>query len=219
MTKCTDFDEILRRGGREERAALEAHAATCEGCRVQLELDLAISAAAPALHREWDSPALWPRIREAIAAEPRRAPWWSLDGIGELFAVNWRPAVVTAAVAVLAVVGTWYAMRRVEPPVQVNIPAQRERLFTEQALREAEAAESAYVQSIEKLASLAEGRLARADSPLMISYREKLLVLNAAIHELRQQAESNRFNAHLRTELSSLYREKQRTLELVLQEN
>lgn len=216
MITCKNFDEILRRGSSEELAALETHAMTCAGCRVQLELDRAISAAAPSLHKEWDSPSLWPRIQEAIAAQSMSEAWWSFGRIRELFAVNWRPAMVTAAVAVLAVVGTWVAMRVPDKGVPQVIDR---RLLTEQALRDTEAAEAAYVQSIERLASLAESRLARADSPLLISYREKLIVLDAAISELRQQSEANRFNAHLRTELSSLYHEKQKTLHLVLQEN
>jgi hypothetical protein len=55
-------------------------------------------------------------------------------------------------------------------------------------------------------------------SPLLLSYREKLMLIDAAIGECRAQVEKNRFNAHLRRELLSIYQEKQRTLEQVLEE-
>jgi hypothetical protein len=53
----------------------------------------------------------------------------------------------------------------------------------------------------------------------MMSYREKLLLLDSAIAECRAQIERNRFNARLRQELLSLYQEKQRTLQQVMKED
>jgi hypothetical protein len=91
-------------------------------------------------------------------------------------------------------------------------------LLTERALRDVEGAETAYTQSIDALAKLAGARLEDPASPLLSSYREKLVVLDAAIAECRAQIARNRFNAHLRRELLSIYREKQRTLEQVLGE-
>lgn len=219
MTNCKYFDDILRRGQPDEIAALEAHAASCDPCRLQLDLDRSISAAAPSLHREWDSPSLWPRICEALATQSSNRPWWSLDRLRDLFSFNLRPALATVAVALLAVAGTWYFLRHNGPKGPGPDPQAQQRLLTEQALRDAESAETIYLQSIDRLAALAEPRLRKTDSSLMVSYREKLLVLDSAINELRLQADANRFNAHLRTELTSLYREKQHTLQQVLQEN
>jgi len=53
---------------------------------------------------------------------------------------------------------------------------------------------------------------------LLASYREKLLVLDSAISNLREQAGMNPSNAHLRRQLLAMYQEKQQTLEDVLEE-
>ena len=66
---------------------------------------------------------------------------------------------------------------------------------------------------------MAEPRVQEADSPLMMSYREKLLLLDGAIAECRARIDRNRFNARLRRELLSLYREKERTLQQVMKED
>ena len=52
----------------------------------------------------------------------------------------------------------------------------------------------------------------------MVSYREKLLLLDAAIAECRANIEQNRWNAHLRQELLEIYQQKQRTLQDVVRE-
>jgi hypothetical protein len=51
----------------------------------------------------------------------------------------------------------------------------------------------------------------------MASYREKLLVLDSAIADLRVQAGENPSNAHLRYQLLAMYQEKQQTLRDVLE--
>ncbi len=61
------------------------HLKNCPACRSELRLWNEISSAAGALHEDWASPELWPRIKSAIAAEPRPRPvWWS----------DWKVAVV-----------------------------------------------------------------------------------------------------------------------------
>ena len=81
-----------------------------------------------------------------------------------------------------------------------------------------ESSEAEYVASIEKLAAVARPLLDDPRSPLVASYREKLQLLDAAIVECRGAIERNRFNAHLRRELLSIYQEKQRTLSALLEE-
>jgi len=85
-------------------------------------------------------------------------------------------------------------------------------------LKEIEAAEQAYMLSIEKLSKLSPFQPINAESPLLASYHEKLLIIDAAIAECRTNIEINRFNAHLRKELLSMYREKQNTLQELLKE-
>jgi hypothetical protein len=90
-------------------------------------------------------------------------------------------------------------------------------LLTEQALREVEQSEAAYRASIDKLSRLAEPKLNTSGTPLAVASREKLLVLDSEISEVRSTMQSNRFNARLQTELAALYRQKQDTLKEILQ--
>jgi hypothetical protein len=91
-------------------------------------------------------------------------------------------------------------------------------LLKSQALTEVENAESAYVRAIDKLATEAQPQLDNPATPLMANYREKLLLLDSAIDDLRALTGQNSSNAHLRYELLAMYQEKQRTLEEVLGE-
>jgi hypothetical protein len=89
--------------------------------------------------------------------------------------------------------------------------------LTEQALQDVQVSEAAYVRSIDRLAKIAEPVLDQSPSPLIANYREKLTVLDAAIADLKDNLARNRLNARLSTELVSLYQEKQKTLQEVLQ--
>jgi len=89
--------------------------------------------------------------------------------------------------------------------------------LTEQALQDVQVSEAAYVRSIDRLARIARPVLDQSPSPLVANYREKLTVLDAAIADLKDNLERNRLNARLSLELVSLYQEKQKTLQEVLQ--
>jgi hypothetical protein len=210
---CRDFDSALRDGDRE---SARAHAADCPACRERLADWEAISAAAAGLRRDDEPPELWPRIREALILEAERqpapSPWWRTPLV-------LRAAAVSLAV-LLAVPTAWLVLRSLEPAGYVESrQALERRLLTEQALDDVETAEAAYVRSIEALASLVEPTIARPSSPLLVSYRERLLVLDNAITVLQDEVDRNRFNAHLRQELLSVYREKEITLRAILEES
>lgn len=237
---CKDLDRILEQHLHAEMAALETHAAACEACREQLALDREISATAMQMQRTWESPELWPRIRERLAAEPRpAAAGWNLGSLLSGLGLNWQVAAATAVLALMAVSSYWLMFKTdtgstpaphmvskgTEPqpappnptPVVVDRDPQQ-RLLTEEALKEVERAEATYVQSIDRLSALAAQKLAQGNTPLLMNYREKLLVLDSAIAECRAQLEQNSFNAHLRRELLAIYQMKQATLTEVLQE-
>jgi hypothetical protein len=208
---CADLEAALRGDDEPLVLAFRRHAETCAACREELALWEAISAAAPWLRKDWPSPGLAERIRADLRV-PGRA--------------RWRPSatvllpLAAAACLVLAFFG-WRLSPSPDRPV-VSVPSidpAARRLLTEQALDDVERAQDAYVQAIASLQKLADPRLADPDSAVVAAYREKLLVLDAAIDECRAQAERNRFNAHLRLELLSIYQEKQRTLESLLRED
>ena len=81
-----------------------------------------------------------------------------------------------------------------------------------------ERAQAAYEQAIDKLAADAKPQLENPATPLQANYREKLLVLDSAINDLRAQAGMNPSNAHLRQQLLAMYQEKQQTLQDILEE-
>jgi RNA polymerase sigma-70 factor, ECF subfamily len=190
--QCSDLDRALQFP--ELLPDARAHAETCERCRAQLYLWSEISRLAPELHREWDSPSLWPRIRaDLAAAAPRRRP-----------VPAWRWVMATAAALVLAILLSqpWH-----------HRPAASRELLTEEALHEVQQAEAAYAQSIDKLYAVAGPGLVRSPAPLAAAYREKLTVLDSAIADLKATINTNRYNAYLQTQLASLYQEKQKTLQ------
>jgi hypothetical protein len=216
---CQQFDEILERQAPAELAALEEHARGCAACAGQLRLEREITAAAPGLRRAWESPALWTRIERGLRSEMRAQQTRRGTGMPPL-GMYWQRAVAAALLLAVSAGATWVALNRaavtdLDPQVSIS---DKQGLIQDETLREVEAAEAAYVKAIDKLAQQAEPRLTQSPSPIFTNYREKLLVLDSAIAELRAQSERNRFNAHLRLELLSLYKDKQQTLRQVIEE-
>lgn len=219
--ECGDLERAL--AVPELMMEARAHMKECAACRREYRLWLEISEHASALHQEWDSATLWPRIRQALAAEPRPRPaWWA----------DWRTWACAAAIllASLLLIGPRWERPPVTrsanrpPAVAVRVsdagartqPATDHEFLTEEALREAEKNEAAYLDSIAKLRALAEPRLTNPDSARAVNDHEKILLLDSAISDVRGTLDGNRFNAQLQTELASLYREKRQTLEDVL---
>src|SRR5581483_10496138 len=126
------------------------HARTCAACRKALWIWGEMSNVAPKLREEWETPELWPKIREYLAAQqratkPRKFDWRILAGIAAAL-------ILTVSILVIG------------PFRQSSNPAQsRDADFlTEQALKEVEQNEAAYRASIDKLSKLAAPRLKTA---------------------------------------------------------
>ena len=225
--ECKDLERILRDEKPEELKALAAHAETCAACREELELWREMSVAGGGMQRQWESPLLWPSIRRALQKEAQaraRRGWWRAIFPAWTPSPAWQMAV--AALVLVALSGaSVLLLRHVEPKSPIDTATinriqeeKQQRLLTEQALKDIEIAEADYIQKIDRLAQLATPTLEKSSSPLLASYREKLVVLDAAIAELRATADQNRFNAHLRVELLNMYQEKQKTLQAVMSE-
>jgi len=219
---CLWFEWASRRGRVRAAEAWEAHAEGCSDCRERLTRQQEISRAAPALRKTWETPSLWPRIEKALAAEARRPSAAAVES-GEpprrQPRLVWLPLAAGAALFLIATVGLQVfrgSLGERELLTARNLP--REPLLTEATLAEVENSERTYVRAIEDLSRLAEPHLKNSDSALLVNYREKLLLLDSAIGDLRAQLEQNRFNTHLRRELLTVYQEKQRTLEQVVKE-
>ncbi|HKD10809.1 MAG TPA: hypothetical protein VKE50_01995 [Thermoanaerobaculia bacterium] len=214
MSQCRRFEEWLDRGTENGFAELETHAAACGPCREELELWNRISQAAPSLRKRWESPGLWVRIEKSIH-ESRRADEASR---GRKESRAWWPLLAAAALFLVAMIGLRVFRPSLGERELLTSRSFSKPLLTEDALSDVEKSEERYVASIERLSRLAEPKLRQPSTPLLISYREKLLLLDTAIAELRSQLDQNRFNTHLRKELLAAYQEKQHTLEQVVKE-
>jgi len=212
---CDDRDRIFLDGSPEEWAALEQHANTCAVCDEELRAWKQVSAAAEEMRDYQESPALWARIESSLREQqavpaPRKSYWSSLD-FWRRISPAWQSALVGAVVVALAISSGYLYTHRVVPPVDHG-----NTLLKTGALAEVERTERDYMAAIDKLAADAGPQLG-TDTPLMASYREKLLVLDSAIADLRVQAGENPSNAHLRYQLLAMYQEKQQTLQDVLE--
>ena len=162
-----------------------------------------ISETAASMRTTWQSDLLWPRIERALKAERKRSlPTWM-----------WQIAAVLVITVGMAATG-YYAVR-----LQTREAEFDSKFIRVAALDEVERAERAHVAAIENLEKLADARLEEAGTPLMVSYKEKLMLLDDAIAECEANIGQNRQNAHLRKQLLAMYSEKQQTLQDVLRED
>ena len=220
-TGCRRLDAALESADPTALAAARKHAAACARCAERLKAFDEISAAAPGLKKSWDSPELWPRIRESLAREaftpsaapaatsaPRSAPTWPA----------WLPIAAIATLFLVSFVGLQVFRPSLGDRQIFGVrPLPRDPLLTDVALDDVERSEVEYVRSIENLSKLAQPRLdAPEATPLLLSYREKLFLLDNAIAELNGEIRLNRYNTHLRRQLLGMYAEKQRTLRDVM---
>jgi len=207
---CADRERIFMDGSAAEWAALEAHAATCAECGEELRVWKSMSTAAGELRQEWETPHLWTRIErgltEQMSDKPSRLRAW-LNSIG-LAGVQWQRAV--ALLVLVVVTGVAWKILHVPPGPGNSV------FLKNSAVNEVERAEAEYQKAIDKLETQAKPQMDPA-TPLMASYREKLLVLDNAIDELRAEAGQNPANAHLRRQLLAMYQEKQETLQEILE--
>lgn len=212
---CQDRERILLDGSAEEWSALERHAASCSECAEELRAWKALSVAAEEMRDYQEDPALWSRIESSLRQNEGRhrlsRGFWERMAFWKEIPLGWQTALAGALVLVLAVSGGYVFLHRNSPGGEAD------KLLKNSALAEVERTEHEYMKAIDKLAADAKPQLDSPESPLMASYREKLIVLDSAIDELREEAGRNPSNAHLRYQLLALYQEKQETLRDVLE--
>jgi hypothetical protein len=197
---CKDLDNLLLEGDPFSMQRAAEHAADCPACMQTLTDWNEISDTASGMRTTWQSDMLWPRIERSIKQERARS------------AAN----VWQIAAAILIVVGlgafAWLAHRRAE---RIEFD---QSILRVAAVDEVERAEKAHVVAIDRLEQLTDPKLENAATPLMVSYKEKLMMLDDAIAECQSNIQHNRQNAHLRKQLLAMYSEKQRTLQDVVRE-
>jgi hypothetical protein len=159
------------------------------------------------MREAWQNDLLWPRIERVLRNETTQQTRHTPS--------RWLWQIAAAVVLTIAMGSTlFYALR-----VQTHEAAFDRDILRISALDEVELAERVHVRAISKLQRLADAKLESPDSPLMVSYKEKLMLLDDAIAECQSNIDRNRQNAHLREQLLTMYTEKQRTLQDVLRED
>jgi hypothetical protein len=212
---CNDHERIFLDGSPEEWAALELHASTCAQCAEELRAWKSLSVAAEELRDYRESPALWSKIETALQQEEQRRAahhgLWEKSAFWKEILLGWRTALAGAFVLVLALSSAYVFVHR------NGTGPNDSKLLKNSALAEVERTERDYMKAIDRLSAEAKPQLDSPASPLMASYKEKLMVLDSAIDELRVQTGRNPSNAHLRSQLLAMYQEKQQTLQEVLE--
>jgi hypothetical protein len=199
MTTCENLDGLLLEGDEASMAAAMRHAQDCAACRERLDEWLDISATAKSLHATWRNDMLWPRIDRALNVRASARPWRQ----------------IAAAVLLTAGIGggAWFAVHE-----HSEQQAFDRVILRDQALQKVEDAERAHIAAINELEKVTSPKLDDPNTPLLVSYKEKVLLLDDAIAECETVIRQNRNNAHLRKQLLAMYSEKQRTLEEVSRE-
>jgi hypothetical protein len=218
---CSRAREAFRRDDPSAIERLRVHAARCAECAAAVAVWDGIESQAPALRKEWESPALFPRIAAALEAEKARRPAALEPDAPPRPAARrfrWVPMAAAAALFLVAMIGLQVFRNSGGREPLVNAASTSDPLLSDRSMEEVETAEANYVRSIERLSAQARTRIENPKTPLFANYREKLQLLDSAIVEIRSQIEGNRFNSHLRRELLAMYQEKQRTLQELMKE-
>jgi hypothetical protein len=212
---CRDREGIFLDGTPAEWAALEEHAAGCTVCAEEIRAWKALSAAAGELRDYREDLQLWAKIEGSLqknqARRGTRQGFSEKLGFDGRLSLGWQTALAGALVVALAITGVFLYRER------TVVDMAQGRLLRNSALAEVERTEHDYTKAIDRLAENAKPELDAPATPLMASYKEKLMVLDSAIDELRSEAGRNPSNAHLRYQLLAMYQEKQETLQEVLE--
>ncbi len=203
---CADLPSVLENPDDPRWERAESHAETCPVCRREIRFWRELSVAARDLHREWETPELWPRIETSLMAElpSQRAVF---DERGSDFSLRWLRIAASLLLAAVALALLWHVL-----PHHGSSDRGSDQLLSESALAQVEAVQAKYLDSMAQLEKAVAGELNSPDSALASSYRERLLAIDDAAAELREEIENNRFNAGLRTALLSVYEAKKQAL-------
>jgi hypothetical protein len=200
---CNQLDDLLFDASDLAMATAAKHAAGCAACREKLDEWSEISTVAASMQTTWRNDMLWPRIERSLRDERRNS------------VRSWTRQMAAAVLMTIALGATaWFALSARNGEAKFD-----QSIIRMSALDDVERAEQSHVKAIEQLEKVAEPKLEDASSPLMVSYKEKLMLLDDAIAECETNIEQNRQNAHLRKQLLAMYSQKQQTLRDVLRED
>jgi hypothetical protein len=194
---CERLDDLLFEGDAESLALAEAHAAQCRSCREKLDAWNDISVTAKSMHVAWQNDMLWPRIQRSLKPS-----------------YQWMRIAAALVITIGLGASVFFAMR----VRSAHDKAFDQAIIRSNAIDDVERAEKAHIDAINKLEKLAAPKLDEPQTPILVSYKEKLMLLDDAIAECQTSIDQNRRNAQVRKQLLAMYSEKQKTLQDVLRE-
>lgn len=226
--KCADLqsdvlvDLVDGRLDPAQQRDVERHLEACPACRA-LATDLrSIRASAFMLDRREPSMAVWTKVRDAIAAEPRPSGRvLSLARVRQgTSGSSWPVWLGAAAALILAtVIGLLPLLNRSAAPIETAGATPEPQVTVESVAAEFEAAEQHYQKAIDDLQTIANQDTGELDPQVAAVLQKNLSVIDQAISEsraaLRTQptstnAQDGLFDA-LRTKVALL----QQTVELI----
>lgn len=196
--QCNALDHLLMEGDAFSMETAQRHAQDCAACAATLASWTDISNTARGMRTTWSNDTLWPRIERSLRTGQRasRSAIWQIAAALVLF------------VGLGALVWKAYEERHAD-----------DYILRSAAVDEVEKAERQHLAAINHMEKLAGSKLDDPATPLLVSYKEKLMLLDDAIAECQTAIDRNRNNAQLRKQLLAIYSEKQRTLQDVLRED
>ncbi len=200
--RCEQIDDLLLEGDEFSMAEAARHAETCPSCHETIAVWNDIASTARTMRSEWQSDMLLPRVQRSLREQnsgARMSRFWQIA------------AAVILTISIAAT--SWYAVRLGSHDARFD-----EDILRVAALDGVEQAEKSHLAAIERLERIAAPALEHSDAALMVSYKEKLMLLDDAIAECEAGIAQNRQNAFLRKQLLAMYSEKQETLRQVVQE-
>jgi predicted transcriptional regulator len=209
---CNQLDDLLFDASPLAMETAARHAESCAECAEKLAAWNEIEETARSMRETWQSDLLWPRIGRALKHELEGALANSRQRSPR---AKWLWQIAAGFLLTVGLGGTvFYAVR-----VQSHDAAFDRDILRLAAMDEVERAEQSHLEAIERLERVAEQKLDDAQTPLMVSYKEKLMLLDEAIAECQANIDRNRQNAHLRKQLLAMYTDKQQTLTDVVRED
>jgi hypothetical protein len=196
--QCTQLDNLLMEGDAYSMQLAEQHAAECPQCAPALASWKEISNTAHGMQTTWQNDMLWPRIERSLKKEKHPGLSWPLQ----------IAAAVVLFAFLAAVVWKVNQLNRIDALI-----------YKTDTLSQVEKAEREHIAAINRLEKLTDEKLDDPSTPLLVSYKEKLMLLDDAIAECQTAIDQNRRNAHLHKQLLAIYTEKQRTLQDVIRED
>lgn len=210
---CNQLDDLLFDASPLAMETAARHAETCTECAEKLAAWNEIEETARSMRGTWQNDLLWPRIERALKHQREGA----LENIHQQRPSRrkWLWQIAAGFLLTIGLGGTvFYAVR-----VQSHDAAFDRDILRLTAMDEVERAERIHLEAIERLERVAEPKLDDAQTPLMASYKEKLMLLDEGIAECQARIDQNQQNAHLRKQLLAMYTDKQQTLTDVLRED